>query len=86
LASTLLIAVDEGGVRRTAAQRLDAERAGAGEEVEDPGALDAIAQDREERLPHAVGGRAGGLRREDAPALVGAGDDPQQTHPFGVSG
>ena len=62
----------EGGAPR---QRLEAERAGAGEQVEHPGALelevgDAVGEDVEHRLAHAVRGRPRAHRR---PARRAAG-------------
>ena len=63
---------------RAARERLEAERARAGEQVEHARAVDAVAQDREQRLAHAVGGRARGVagRRLQAPSAPRAGDDP----------
>jgi hypothetical protein len=57
------VVLDEGGVGRAPAQGLDAEGAGAGEQVEDGGALQADVglEGVEDRLPHEVGRRAGGL-------------------------
>src|SRR3954451_19127484 len=75
------VVVDEGGGGGAAAERLDAQRAGPGEEVEDAGVVESRAEDGEQRLLDAVGRRAGGLtrRRDEAPALVRAGDDPHLT-------
>ncbi len=53
------VAVDEDGVLGTARERLDAERAGPAEEVEDAGAEDPFAERREDRLAHPVGRSAG---------------------------
>ena len=60
----------EGGAAR---QRLEAERAGAGEQVEHLGALqrevgDAVREDVEHRLAHAVGGGPRARRRPARPA------------------
>ena len=61
---------------RPTRERLEAERAGPREQVEDARVLHAIAQDREQRLAHAVRGRARAvaLRGFEGPPSVGAGD------------
>ena len=63
---------DEGAVGRAARQRLEAQRAGAGEEIADAQpfeSAEAAGQHGEQRLARAVGGRAG--RRRPAGAISG---------------
>jgi hypothetical protein len=69
--------VDEGRLGRAARERLEAERTGAGEQVEHVRAVER-AEDREQRLAHPVGGRAGALapRRNEAAATEGAARHP----------
>ena len=67
------VLLDEGAVRGAARQRLEAERAGAGEEIGDLQPLEAAepaGEHREQALAGAVAGRAGGLagRRLERPA------------------
>ena len=71
------VALDEHGPRRPARERLDGERARAGEQVEHARAVER-AEHREQRLAHAVGGRPRGAaaRRPQAPAAEAPGDDP----------
>ena len=73
--------VDEQAKRSAARDRLDAERAGAGEQVEHPRIADGIAigmrENVEQRLAQAVGGRpdlARGRARDRAPAQSSADD------------
>ena len=70
--------VHERRLRGAARERLEPERARPREEVEHPRVLHAIAQDREQRLAHAVRRRARSvaLRGGEAPAAPAAGDDP----------
>ena len=73
------IALDEDAARSAARQRLEAQRARAGEEVEHRRSLDRPDQ-RERRLAHAVAGRPrAGLRRGDPVALPRARDDPHDS-------
>ena len=60
------VALHEHRARGSARQRLDPERARSGEQVEHAQALD-VAEDREERLADAVGGRADVSRAAAAP-------------------
>ena len=90
-------AVDEGRLRRAARQRLEPERAGAGEEVEhDPllgrrrAAVVAVGQQVEEALAHPVRGRtqlrgrvAGAERRQHQPAVPAAYDPHRPPRPAG---
>ena len=80
--------VDEQRKRRAARQRLDPERAGAGEQVEHARAGDRIAigvhEDVEQRLAQAVGGRTDRVRfrrGERAPAQPSADDAHQRFLP-----
>ena len=80
-------ALDERRARRPAGEGLDAERAGAGVEIEHPGAAD-VAERREERLAHAV---ARGTRRPPAgghqpAAAEAAGDHAHVPAPAGPGG
>src|SRR4051794_38280576 len=70
--------VHERRLRRAARERLEPERAGAGEQVEYARALDRAAEDREQRLAHAVrrGADRGAARGGQTPAAPAAGDDP----------
>src|SRR5262249_26341961 len=71
------VVVDEEGAGRAARERLEAERARAGEQVEHRGAVDRADQ-VERGLADAVARRARvrAGRREDAGAAAAAGDDP----------
>src|SRR3954453_23248519 len=71
------VALDQQGAPSAARERLDAQRAGAREEVEHPRAVDG-AERREQRLADAVGRRARPptRRRLKPPAPEPAGDDP----------
>lgn len=68
--------LDEVAASRAAAQRLDADAAGTGEEVEHPGVVDVGAEDAEERLlgPVGDGARAVAWHGLQAPAAGLAGD------------
>ena len=60
------VLLDEGAVRGAARQRLEAERAGAGEEIGDLQPLEAAepaGEHREQAFAGAVAGRAGGVAR-----------------------
>ncbi len=73
------VAVDQGRVGGAARDRLDRQRPGAAVEVEDAGALD-VAERREDRLAHAVGGRPhlpAPRRDEPAPPQL-SGDHPHR--------
>ena len=67
--------------RGAARERLDRQRAGAAVEVEDAGAVDPVAERREDRLADAVGGRPHlpAARRDQALPLQLSGDDPHRT-------
>ena len=71
------VGLDEDAAARAAGERLEPERAGAGEKVERGRVVDRPEQ-VEGRLADAVAGRSGGdaLRRVDPVALPRAGDDP----------
>src|SRR5436190_7446510 len=75
-AERLSVGLDEDGARGASRERLEAHRAGAGEEVEDGRAVDGTDQ-VEGRLAGTVRGRTRvmSLRGKDSRALVGAGDD-----------
>src|SRR5690606_14248212 len=72
--------LDEQAEAGAARKRLQAEGAGAGKQVEDPCLVEqpgkAVLQDVEQRLAHAVRGRAGGIarRRTQAAAAKLTGD------------
>ncbi len=72
-----LVALDEGHARRAARERLEPQRARAGEEVEHAGVVDRPDQ-VERGLADAVARRPGRepLGRRDPRPAVGAGDDP----------
>src|SRR4051794_34209391 len=72
------VAVHERRLGRAARQRLDPERARTGEQVEHARFADGVAEDREERLADAVGGRAGGAAggRLKTTAAIRACHDP----------
>src|SRR5206468_10559110 len=74
------ILLDERRVLGAAGERLDPERSRAREEVGHAQVLD-VAEDREERLPDAVGRRAGANARRDLqpPTSVLTRDDPHAT-------
>ena len=76
-AAGVAVRLDEGRRRGAARERLEAHRAGAGEQVEHVGVVDRADQ-VERVLAHAVGRRprVAALRRRDPVAAVGAGDDP----------
>ena len=63
--------------RGAARERLEAERAAAGEEIEHPGARERVGQDAHPGLPHPVGGGTdpGVPRDDEPPAAELAGDD-----------
>ena len=69
---------DVGGA---AADRLDADRAGAGVEVDEAGPGDARREDVEEGLAQAVAGgaRAAAARGDERARAIGAGDDAHPT-------
>jgi hypothetical protein len=73
----LRLAVDEGHVRGTARQRLEAERATAREQIQTTRADDRLLQPVEEGFTHAVGRRpdCGERRKHDARAAPAATDD-----------
>ena len=75
-AAAAAVVLDEGDVRRTATERLDAEGTSAGVPVEDPRARDARRQDVEQRLAQLVGRgpHAFPLRRLQPAALELPGD------------
>ena len=76
---------DERRVRRAARERLESQRAGAGEEVEHVGVGDPIGEDREQRLFDAGGSgadRAPG-RRFHASATKRPSGESQRTHLVG---
>ena len=60
------VALDEGRVGGPARERLDAGRAAAREQVEDPGARQVGLEDGEQRLLDAVAERPRALRRAPA--------------------
>ncbi len=75
--------VYEQAERRPARDRLEAERAGTGEEIDDARAFErqarnAMREDVEQTLAHAVGGRAQAfvLRGGDRAPAQGSADDP----------
>ena len=70
-------ALDECDVRCTAAQRLDADSAGAGVEIGEARAFDLRREDVEERFAQAIAGgaRRHAARRGERAAAIGAGDD-----------
>src|SRR5262249_1295741 len=59
-------------------KRLERQGSGPSVEVEHRAAVEALAEEVEERLPHPVGSRAEprALRAEQRATAVGAGDDP----------
>src|SRR6185503_19510923 len=72
------VLLDERHLRRTAADRLDPDRARSGESIEDTRAVDARRQDVEQRLAELVGRRtqsvpAGGF---ETTAFQATGDNP----------
>ena len=79
-AQRLSVGLDEDGARGASRERLEAHRAGAGEEVEDGRAADGTDQ-VEGRLAGTVRGRTRvmSLRGEDPRALVGASDDSHRS-------
>src|SRR5262249_43386316 len=88
-AAGLLVVIDEQHVTGTARQRLEPERAAAGEEIEDADArqrqsLYAMFELVEDRLANPVGGRAGvaAARRCEGPAAEAAADDPHAPQPL----
>src|SRR5207237_1776342 len=78
----LVHALDEGDERRAARQRLDADGARPGAEVQEARARDARREHVEERLAQAVRGGPSLQRRrplQDATAVL-SGDDPHATN------
>src|SRR5690606_35422847 len=60
----------------------DAHGAASGEEIQHPLSLEKLAEDVEDRLAHAIGGRADrtARRREDLSSSRLPRDDPQRAH------
>src|SRR5438309_8638758 len=77
-------ALDERRACRAARQRLDAQRASAREEIEDPRPFELRLEDRKERLADAIGCRAGAAaaRHHQGPALRFSGDHPHQASAY----